>query len=251
MKTYEEKLEEMKCKHKREIEKGKLALSIFERLPTRPGVDVETDWRVFVYPLHGRVATATRKTGGYDVEYRGALAWSIDDLAICLEALPPLPTAHLRYTFTTFSQLPLCEKLQKELDKSPSSKLTELSIPVFVELDPGKTATFKWFTEMAGIGVVEVHYPIPWQRKWMTHDWRRIDYLGGFVGGFRYEGNGSGLILFGMYGSAVNWSRGSPAYMGSTTLYWANQFTLSDLIKALREAVLQGPIPQGPKNQLQ
>ena len=233
MKSLEEKMAELKARHEEEARHELMRERILAALPKRPGTEPETDWSVFQHELYGRVATVTRKTDRHSVDYRGAEPWSIEDLAYCLDALEPLPLAKLRYTFTSFAPLPLHPKMQAQLDKSHSKvTITELSIPLTIELAPGvaNTATFEWFTELADVGLVEVNYPIPWQHKWMRHDWKRREYMGGY----RYEGNGSGLDID-LYGGSVNWGRGGQEYMGKTTLYWANQFTLSDLIARLRK----------------
>ena len=234
MKTLEEKMGELKAKHENEVLLQEQELAVLSALPQRPGVDPEVDWRVFMSKLYGRVASATRRTGDYETRYKNALPWSVEDLRRCIEALPPMPMAHLRYTFTTFSQLPLCDELAKKMSESSISKLTELSIPLYIRMKPGSEAELVWFTKIEHVGVIEVKYPIPWQYKWMKHDWRRVNYHGGF----RYEGSGSWLdISLPFGGEWVNWGRGSDEYMGETTKYWTRpEFTLTQLLNAIEDA---------------
>lgn len=236
MKTLEEKMAAVQAEHEKELEKQQLRLQIVQRLPTRTDVEPEVDWNVFVNALYDRVASVTRKTDDYTTRYKGALPWSIEDLAHCLGALPPMHMVKAKVdgTFTSFCQVPVPKGRKRKVDGVERDKFEvdcSLTIPLTLDLEPGnQTATFSWF-HASDIGIIEVNYPIPWQHKWMRHNWRRVDYHGGF----RYDGSGSGIDIDLPY-STVKWGRGGREYMGKTTVYWtAQDQNLGKLLAALRQ----------------
>ena len=223
MKTLEEKMAALKAQHEKEVKELEVAMKIRQCLPGK-----EEDWGIFLSTLYGKVAKVTRRTDRHAVDYKGVTPWSPDDLAAAVKALPPLPSAKVSYTFTTFASLPLCEELA---GKGPT--ITELSVPLHVRITGQDTgvAEVTWFANIEGVGQVEVVYPIPWQHKWMRSTWYRQEYRGGF--NMRKQGRGRDMLISPAADWSVDWSQGSGEYKADTTLYWTSE-------KATLEAVLAG-----------
>lgn len=231
MKPLDEQIRDLQDKHAKEQARLVLKNQILAKLNPEDPEQAAKDWTVFVYTLYNSVGSATRKTSNYETKYLGANPWSIEDLERTLQQFPPLPLAKVKIdgVFTSFLALPMPSD-----DKHKYEITQPLSIPVTFRMQPNHLlaqAQVNWDSNLDGIGRVQFSYNIPWQHKWMDHDWRRDNFMDGFA----YKGNGSFLKLE-MTGEAVNWGRGSQEYTGETTIYWTNsKYTLDTLIAAIKK----------------